>query len=558
MGAKVEATVRSLGGNDLKRMFLGATEHLESLKAKVDALNVFPVPDGDTGTNMCLTMKSACREISKIGSDSAADVAQALSLGALMGARGNSGVILSQLFRGLAKGLEGRRRATPQDLAWAFQEAVNTAYKAVMKPVEGTILTVAREHARAALQLARQGASMEQTLDFAQRQAEAALARTPELLPVLKQAGVVDAGGKGLVVIWEGALRVLHGDAEVAVATSHEPAARRVEFVVEDPGEIAFAYDVQFLLRGDDLPIQEIRTELAAHGDSLLVVGTDKLVKVHIHTNKPGAVLDYCLSFGDLLDVVVENMRLQSEALRDAQAIEAGSTGGPVGVLLPPEAEIAQVSVVSVAVGPGLIDLFRSQGASEIIEGGQTMNPSTEEIHAAFERVTGRQVIFIPNNGNILMAARQAAELSSKEVAIVPTKSIPDGFAALVKLNRGESLEHNVRVMEEAVKRARSGEVTYSVRSAVYNGLRIEAGDLIGLSDGEIISVGRSAEDVLADLAGKLCRPDDVVATVFYGSDVTSSQASSAADALKRRFPDLEIEFINGGQPLYYYLVSIE
>ena len=606
---RMDTAVRTLGGNDLKRMIFGAADHLEALKAKVDALNVFPVPDGDTGTNMSLTMKSACREIAKISSDSASDVAQALSLGSLMGARGNSGVILSQLFRGMAKSLEGKRRVSAQDLAWSFQEAVTSAYNAVMKPVEGTILTVAREHSRAANQMARQGASVEDTLEFAQRQAEAALARTPDLLPVLKQAGVVDAGGKGLVVIWEGALRALQGAAEVEVATTGE-AQKKADFrITEEISEIANAYDVQFLLKGPSLPVAEIRGELSNHGDSLLVVGTEKLVKVHVHANRPGAVLDYCLSFGDLLDVVVENMRLQHETLKGRAALGDGTgagagDGAPGGAdedgaigegtkyasfgsgrsnALDVFAEAADVSlsageagtvdsqaylagpapqreiaVVTVAVGQGLIELFRMQGADEIIEGGQTMNPSTEEIQAAIERAPAKKVIFIPNNGNIIMAAKQAAEICSKEVRIIPSKSIPDGFAALVKLNSEAGLEENAQAMTEAIGRARSGEVTYSVRSANYNGLSIAAGDTIGLGGGEIMCVGRNPEQVLADLVGRLIQPGDAVATVFYGSDISDDQAEAARQAIQDKFPDLEVEFLRGGQPLYYYLVSIE
>lgn len=608
MDGRTDHAARTLGGNDLKRMIFGAADHLEALKAKVDALNVFPVPDGDTGTNMSLTMKAACREISKINSDSASDVAQALSLGSLMGARGNSGVILSQLFRGMAKSLEGKRRITAQDLAWACQEAVTSAYNAVMKPVEGTILTVAREHARAAGQMVRQGAGVERTLEFAQRQAEAALARTPELLPVLKQAGVVDAGGRGLVVIWEGALRALQGAPDAEVATALGEASRKADFhITEEISDIANAYDVQFLLKGASLPVAEIRGELANHGDSLLVVGTEKLVKVHVHTNRPGAVLDYCLSFGDLLDVVVENMRVQHETLKDSQpALDDGAgasagegadageglagaarddagrgvdedagvgdeaaVGGHLGAGEEPVETVPQayltgpvpqreISVVTVAVGQGLIDLFRMQGADEIIEGGQTMNPSTEEIQAAIERAPGRKVIFIPNNGNIMMAAKQAAMISSKEVSIIPSKSIPDGFAALVKLNPEAGLEENARAMEEAIDRARSGEVTYSVRSANYNGLSISAGDTIGLGGGEIICVGRNPEEVLADLVARMVRPDDAVATVFYGSDITGDQAEAARRVIQNRFPELEVEFLEGGQPLYYYLVSIE
>jgi hypothetical protein len=535
-------------------MIAAAADYLEQNRAEVDALNVFPVPDGDTGTNMSLTVRSAVKHMSGVKSDQLSEVAEAVSFGSLMGARGNSGVILSQIFRGLARGMSGKDRVSPTELAWACQEAVDTAYKAVMKPVEGTILTVAREYAKAAIHAARAGADCLTVLREALNQAERVLERTPEMLPVLKQAGVVDAGGKGFCVLMSGALRALEDPAAVGTAAIKKVPGFKVS---EDLGDIKFIYDTQLLISGRDLPADEIRGILGEFGDSLLVVGSDRVLKVHVHTNTPDRVIGCCLKYGQLAEVTVENMKAQYEGLAEA------AEGAPVDHGQPPlpgplPTEQKDVAIVSVAVGDGLEKILRSLGVDEIVDGGQTMNPSTEEIVRALDRVQARRVLILPNNGNIIMAAEQAKQLSDKDVHIIPTKSIPQGVAALLAMTPGQELTANTERMKAALGRVKTGEVTYAVRSTTYDGVTINEGDIIGIGDDKIRAVGKDFDEVLVQLAERLVDENDEVITIFYGSDVSVERAEAAATRLRSVYPDREIEMHHGGQPLYYYLMSVE
>jgi len=547
--------------DDFRKAVATASAVLDENRSKVDALNVFPVPDGDTGTNMSLTMKSAAAEVGKCGSNRLGDLAQAASMGSLMGARGNSGVILSQLFRGLAKALEGKEAAGPIELAWAFQEGVNTAYKAVMKPVEGTILTVAREAARAAVVAARENADILGVLRAALESAEKTLAQTPDMLPVLKQSGVVDAGGKGLVYILTGVIESILGGRMDVRTVQKKP----VEFLIsEEMGDIVYPYDTQFLIKGKGLAAAQIRARLQEMGDSLLVVGSEDLVRVHIHTDNPGRVLDYCVRLGTLTGIVIENMKEQHEALKsvangDANGEHDEAVGAPI---LPQDngdyAVEKEVGVAAVALGAGLEEVLKSLGVDEIVSGGQTMNPSTEDVLNAIQRVRARRVIFLPNNGNIILAAKQAKRLANRKVYVVPTKTIPQGIAALLAFRPDANMETNLKRMAKAVRRVKTGEITYAVRSTSLNGMTIQPGDVLGMWDGDIAIKGSNPEEVLFELAEKMLGPDDEILTVFYGDLVPQEKGESLAAELARRFPQVDVEVRFGGQPLYYYIMSVE
>jgi DAK2 domain fusion protein YloV len=519
----------------------------------VDALNVFPVPDGDTGTNMSLTMKAAVDQLAKVTSGGICAFAEAAAMGSLMGARGNSGVILSQIFRGMAKSLGGKHVAGPPDLAWALQEGVSTAYRAVMKPVEGTILTVAREAAVAALGAAKQGAGVTAVWEAALRRAEWILEKTPEMLPVLKHAGVVDAGGKGLVHIFAGGLEALRGTAEEAVEAPPSSAAKTVEFEIdEETGDIRYPYDTQLLVRGNRLDPSVIRARLESEGDSLLVVGGEDLVRIHIHTGNPGRVLEYCLEFGSLSDVSIENMLEQRDLLKGVQAGGGDTPKGDDGY------SPSRAGIVAVSLGKGLTEIFKSLGADEVVNGGQTMNPSTEDVLNALRKVPADKVILLPNNGNIILAAKQAKKLAGKRVYVVPTKTIPQGLSALLAFKTDASMEVNLRRMAKAVRQVRTGEVTYAVRRSRINGMEVNPGDILGIWDGNIAVTGSDPDEVLSGLAEKMVSPESEILTVFYGELIDGERAERLEKRVRDKFPELDVEFRPGGQPLYYYILSVE
>jgi len=573
-----------LTGARLKDMVKAGYRCLTDNKEAVNTLNVFPVPDGDTGTNMCLTVAAAVREMDKVTSSGLGEVVKALALGSLMGARGNSGVILSQLFRGLSRSLQDRRTASPLQFAWAMQEGVETAYKAVMKPAEGTILTVAREAARASLAAAKKGADLEGVLSAALERGREVLDKTPEMLAVLKQAGVVDAGGAGLVFLLEGAVQglsgalVVPGEREEAPLLRGEPEAGPAVQAGDgaaEPSEpdIVFAYDTQLLVRGAGLEVDRIRSQLEPLGDSLLVVGERTLVKVHVHTNEPDRVLAVCLAHGDLLEASVENMREQRDARRHSRVAVAGAAGAASGgaaseegrtsqFVAPadpgPSADSARLGVVVVSTGDGLEAVFRNLGADVIVSGGQTMNPSTEDLLAGVESLPAEEVLLLPNNSNILMAAEQTRELTSKTVHVVPTRSIPQGIAAMVSFNRSLDGAENAVKMKRALARVKSGEVTYAVRDSKYNDIEIHEGDFIGLLDRDIVTVGSDPLTVLAGLVGRMADAETEIVTVFYGAEVTEEEAAQIESRLSAKAPGHEIEVHRGGQPVYRYLVSVE
>lgn len=597
-------STHTIDGKALKQMILRAAARLDAEKDAVNALNVFPVPDGDTGTNMSMTLASANREVERASDRTVGEVAAALAQGSLMGARGNSGVILSQLFRGFAKYLDGKVTIDGRDLARALQEGVDTAYKAVMKPVEGTILTVAREAAAAAEHVSRTNRSAAAVMRAAVEAAEAALAKTPELLPVLKKAGVVDSGGKGLTVIYRGYYEALAGEAagvavpearpaEEAVPVRHDTSpATQVAFKVdEEISDIRFPYDCEFFIRryrdGEPIPLDRIARELEQWGDSIYVVGSEDLAKVHIHASNPGPVLSLAIQYGDLIDIVIHNMREQhADLLRHAQpggaAANAARSGtgnpGPDGASPdnpgpapraeansapaddPAPANEQPTAVVAVASGAGMAAIFRSLGVSQVIEGGQTMNPSTQDLLEAVERCPSRQVFLLPNNKNIIMAAEQVVRLTNKKVYVVPTRSVPEGISAMVAWmpdeEDGERLFNN---MKQAIARVETGEVTYAVRDTVYEDLEIRQGDILGLWNGKIRKVGKEPEAVLTELLeAMVAEKGGEVIAVYYGESVDPERAEAVAEQLRKRFPDHEVEMQYGGQPLYHYVFSLE
>ena len=530
---------------------------MERNKGAIDALNVFPVPDGDTGTNLSLTLSSAVDEVKRETTETVAAVSQAAAMGSLMGARGNSGVIMSQLLRGIAKGLEKVDQAAPGQLAHALHQGVEVAYKAVMRPVEGTILTVARQAAQAASEAAEKGEDVIGVWCAALDAARYTLARTPELLPVLKQAGVVDAGGKGLVHFFEAGLEVLTGKAQTAVEAV---STRQVDFIVtEEMGDITFPYDAQFLVKGRVLPLDDIRAELESMGDSLLVVGSSEVARVHIHTDQPGEVLNLCLKHGELSQIIIDNMVEQHQQLQSEPQVETvPSVSPPLPVTLPEETKEKEMGVVVVAPGDGLAKIFKSLGVDAVIDGGPTMNPSTQDVAEAVREVKARRVVFLPNNPNIIMAAKQAKRLLGRRMYVVPTRNIPQGLAALLALQPDARMSSNLKRAARAMRGVKSLEVTYAVRKSKFDGHVIQVGDTLGLVNDKIRVVGNGPEQVLLDLLEHALDAKDEVASVFYGADVEEQAAQELEDILGEKFPDLDVEVHRGGQPFYYYIVSVE
>lgn len=557
-------------GARFREMLCAAQSWLDRHHEIVNALNVFPVPDGDTGTNMLLTMKSACREVTDEHATSVGAVAKAAAHGALMGARGNSGVILSQILRGMAKDLSDSRILTGPAFAAALAEGSRIAYKGVNRPVEGTILTVAREAAAAAESAAQLNQNLAHVLHQAVLAADRAVANTPNLLPVLAQAGKVDSGGKGLFFILEGFYRQITGaDVTAAVATVEaEPAlAPRASKGARELPPLVYGFDVQFLVEGKELDVNGIRDRITAMGDCPLVEGDRNLVKVHVHVPDPGVALSYAIGLGFVTDVVVENMDDMSipdmpagfdpvpprfevaEAAQDSEAgpCETGPIDGP--------------GVIAVAPGTGLARIFRSLGAHCVIAGGQTMNPSTQDLLDAIRQLPVDHIVLLPNNGNIIMAASQAqafAASEGKDVVVVPSKTIPQGISALLALNPHSDLAHNLQFMTAALKNVETGEVTVAVQDAHFDGIEVRAGDMIGLLNDQLTAKGDDAADVVRQLLEQMEAADLEVITIYYGRPVSAAQAEALRDELSELYPQQEIEVVEGGQPFYHFIISAE
>lgn len=552
--------INKINGPLLKEIFKGAVNYLISRKEEVNALNVFPVPDGDTGTNMSLTSKSALKQIESLEGDfTAGDVSAAAARGALMGARGNSGVILSQLLRGFSEGLEGIDEATTSDLAHAFKKASETTYKAVMKPIEGTILTVGRETADFAIRHYKKSEDIITFLEDVIVEANKSLDNTPNQLEVLKEAGVVDAGGKGLVVLLEGALKVLKGE-DIADQSEDETlkkkAQKEVQFTEADTS-LKYGYCTEFIINTDYEDIDALREKISPLGDCLLVVGGGgtHLIKVHVHTNDPGIVLQHACELGLLQDIKIDNMRYQHREVLfdDAEVAEAKKREEEEELI-----EEKDYSFITVSMGDGMTETFKSLGVDYVVAGGQTMNPSTEDFLKGVDKVGGKVIYLIPNNSNIILSAEQARDISDREIIVIPSKSVPQGIAAMLAFNEDASKEENKENMMEAVASVIDASITYAVRDTTINGKEIHKDDIIGIAAKDIISSGKTVYDVVTDTVDKLMDEDISLVTLFYGEDVSEEDAEVVREAIEEKYPDIDIDVIEGDQPIYYYIISLE
>ena len=536
----------------LKEMILSATQFLDKHKQAVNTLNVFPVPDGDTGTNMHLTMLAAAREVQTASSSTVADIVSALSSGALKGARGNSGVILSQLFRGFARALQQHERITTSDYAEALQVGADTAYKAVRKPVEGTILTVTTVTAEEARKSARNHKDFIGFYKEIIKAATAILDKTPEMLPVLKQAGVVDAGGMGLLYIMIGASHALKDKFELddsfAVPEETSPVP---EYKPDMEADIEYGHCTEFIIKnlypyveeGDE---ENLRERLAKIGDSVVVVADDSLIKVHVHTNMPGKVLQLGLRYGELSGIKIDNMKEQHRHL---------NVNTPISEETTPEKESG---VIAVAMGEGIASIFKDLSVDYIVEGGQTMNPSIDDILKAVESVNAKEIFILPNNGNIILSASQAQQISDKTIHVIPSKSIPQGIAAMLAFNPDIDGEANVARMTSALQTVKTGHVTYAVRDSSFDGMSIKKDDIIGLYNGKISAVGRDVQLVTQELINNMVDDDSEIVTLFYGDMMNEEDTEPITGFLNERYPDVEVEVHYGGQPLYYFIISVE
>ena len=552
--------INKINGPLLKDIFKGAVNYLISMKEEVNALNVFPVPDGDTGTNMSLTSKSALKQIDSLEGDfTVADVSAAAARGALMGARGNSGVILSQLLRGFSEGLEGIDEADIADIAHAFKKASETTYKAVMKPIEGTILTVGRETADFAIRHYKKSEKPIEFLEDVIVEANKSLDNTPNQLQVLKEAGVVDAGGKGLVVLLEGSLKVLKGE-DIADQSEDETlkkkAQKEVQFTEADTS-LKFGYCTEFIINTDYEDIDSFREKIAPLGDCLLVVGGggSHLIKVHVHTNDPGIVLQHACELGLLQDIKIDNMRYQHREVLfdDSEVAEAKKREEEEETI-----EEKDYSFITVSMGDGMTETFKSLGVDYVVAGGQTMNPSTEDLLKGVDKVGGKVIYLIPNNSNIILSAEQARDISDREIIVIPSKSVPQGIAAMLAFNEEASKEENEENMIEAIGSVIDASVTYAVRDTTINGKEIHKDDIIGIASKDIISSGKTVFDVVTETVDKLMDDDISLVTLFYGEDVKEEDAEEVREAIEEKYPDIDIDVIKGDQPIYYYIISLE
>lgn len=543
----------TIGGAMLKEMFLTGAALLEKNRAYIDSLNVFPVPDGDTGTNMSMTMQSAVKEIQNCKGTNVSDIAAAASLGALKGARGNSGVILSQILRGFARALSGKEEMAPENFAAALTTGTEAAYKAVMKPKEGTMLTVARMMAEAVTKEANEGANLYKLIDVMIDEGERALLLTPELLPVLKEAGVVDSGGKGLVTILRGFKMVIDGEEvdEYVLA----PQQNTAEITGNEEGadlealdDIEFGYCTEFFIihldeSFSEADLDKLREKLMKIGDSVVVAHDSDFIKIHVHSNCPGKILQLALRLGEIDRIKIENMREQNrELLANMKKNEKEN------------------ALVAVSISDGIDEVYKAIGVNNLISGGQTMNPSIDSITRAIRRANARNVFVLPNNSNIIMAAQQAAAISDRNVIVIPSKTMMQGLSAALAYSDDVDVETNTERMTAAIKQVLSGSVTYAVRDTQFNGEKISQGDIIGLLDNVITKVGTSVDSVAVELLCSMIenKGDDCMATIFYGEGADEDSAQAVADAVNEKYPDAEITVQYGGQPLYYYYFSVE
>lgn len=556
-------SITALDGKRFAEMVIQGANHLAANAKMVDALNVFPVPDGDTGTNMNLSMTSGAKEVKNNVQEHIGKVGVALSKGLLMGARGNSGVILSQLFRGFSKAVETKAQISGNDFASALEAGVETAYKAVMKPVEGTILTVAKDSAKKGVLAAQNSNDIIVIMEEVLKEAKASLKRTPDLLPVLKEVGVVDSGGQGLVFVYEGFLAVLRGEKlpdtpsaslsmDELVNTEHH---KNVQGHI-NTADIEFGYCTEFMVRFEEKKTtfseEVFRNDLSKLGDSLLVISDDDVVKVHIHSEQPGEVLSYGQKYGNLINMKIENMRQQHTNIVGESHIAPDSS------LPKSPKEQQEYGIVVVSMGSGIADLFRSIGAHVVIEGGQTMNPSTEDIVKAVKEANAKKVFILPNNKNIIMAAQQAADVAEEDIYVIPSKTVPQGLSALLAFNPSAEFHANEAAMNDALQHVKTGQITFAVRDTQIDGLEIEKDDFMGIAEGKIVVKNKNKGKVAEELLSQMLDDDSEIMTIIYGEDVSEEEVNLLTQFVEENYRDIEVEIHNGRQPLYSFIFSIE
>ncbi|EEH98181.1 DAK2 domain-containing protein [Clostridium tertium] len=553
---------QKINGHDFYNMVVNASNRLLEESEYVNALNVFPVPDGDTGTNMSATFKAAVKEIEGLNSESIAETSKKLAKGALMGARGNSGVILSQILRGISKGLEGKTEVDTVELAIAFKEGSNAAYKAVMRPTEGTILSVIRAAAEAAIDT-----DVKDVVDLMEvivTEAKIMLDKTPDLLPALKKAKVVDSGGMGLYIILKGMYDALKDDIKAEIKDIKPASAKMQGAQGTEDIDIKFGYCTEFIILADASKADKFRDEIIPMGDSQVVVGYEDVIKVHIHTNDPGAVLAKAVKLGELSKIKIDNMReehrevlLSKEEYKEANVNDSNHFEGEAAIE-EVEQEKKKYAFVAVAMGEGITNIFKDLGVDYVIEGGQTMNPSTQDIMECISKLNADHIFVLPNNKNIIMSANQAAEISDKDVKVIPTTTIPQGITCITMFNPEVEVEENIESLKEAMRMVKTGSVTYAVRDTEMDGIEIKEGNMLGLIEGKIKKVGSSYCDVAEEVLSEMIDEESELITILYGADVTEAEAEKFAEKIEEKYEDLDVQCYRGAQPLYYFLMSVE
>ncbi|QGU95245.1 DAK2 domain-containing protein [Clostridium bovifaecis] len=548
-----------IDGYDMRNMVITASNNLQEKKEFVNSLNVFPVPDGDTGTNMSMTFKSAVSEIEALQEQSISEIAKRIARGALMGARGNSGVILSQIFRGIAKGLEGKDEVDAADFAKSIAEGSKFAYKAVMRPTEGTILTIIRAAGESAISSSE--TNIVKLLEKVCKYSENVLNKTPDMLPALKEAKVVDAGGMGLLIILQGMYEALSENIEAKVEVIKETGevinkSAQASINAED---IKYGYCTEFFVLTKDASdkAQDLKRLFDPVGDSMIVVGVDDIIKVHIHTNDPGWVLSEAVKIGELSKIKIDNMREQHRQILELEYASTENSSEKLVEVSNSEDE-KEYAFVSVSMGDGLKRIFEDLGVDSVIEGGQTMNPSTQDILERINKLNAKNIFVLPNNKNIIMAAEQAAELSDKNVIVIPTKTIPQGITAVTLFDGDNDVEQNIEVMKEAISNVISGSVTYAVRDTEIEGKAIKEGNILGLIESKISEVGKDIYEVCEKLLSNMVNEESELITIFYGKDCDEEKVEEFVNELEDKYPDIDIQFYSGDQPLYYFIVSVE
>lgn len=558
--------MNTIDAKGLQKAFLAGAKGLEAKKEWINELNVFPVPDGDTGTNMTMTIMAAAREVAAIENPTMASLAKAISSGSLRGARGNSGVILSQLFRGFTKEIKTLDIITTTTLANAFVRATETAYKAVMKPKEGTILTVAKGMADKAVELVTE---TEDIIEFAEKiiaHGDYVLSQTPEMLPILKQAGVVDSGGQGLMQVMKGALDGLLGkEVDLSVVETTSPVSSpSADTQVLEEADIKFGYCTEFIINVEktygDKEEKSFKTYLESIGDSIVVVSDDDVVKVHVHTNDPGLAIQKALTYGSLSKMKIDNMREEHQERLFKNAEKAGNQGSSdISVANQEPAQKKEYGFIAVSIGKGFGEIFEGIGTDYLIEGGQTMNPSTEDMLNAIEKVNAQTIYILPNNSNIILAAEQAASLvKDKQIIVVPSKTVPQGITAIINFAPDLSPEENKEAMIEEMRQVKTGQITYAVRDTVIDDKEIRQGNIMGIGDKGILCVGQSVKETALDTLKAMTDETSELITIYYGADITQETAENLLEKVQETYPDCEVELHNGGQPIYYYLMSVE